>query len=605
MSNWVYIIISLCLLLLGYLLWNELRRPNKARLLWRIIATVLAVTSLAAMVLPIHYHTARSINIVQEAILLTEGFDADSLTQFLRTKKSDYPIFSFDETLVSAKRFHPTVITTADSLQAKRFSTIHIFGYGLEKQSLESLQQEQLVLHPTDIKAGITAIHWQPVVTAGSKWYVQGTFVNATATTLTLSLTAFGITLDSVIIPANKKQVFQLTTVPKQLGRMLYSIAATNGTDTLEKNPLPLTVQQGEPLKLLLLASSPDFENKFLKNHLAQKGNAVAVRTSISKNKFENEYANLQAFNSNTINANVLNRFDVVIADALALNNLSKEELSAIQTAVKQNAMGLVVRTDTADARATFYNAAFPLNTIIPATKETMQLYLPDTTDQLKPLIMEAPVFMRQQLGTQALVRDKADRVFVSSTLYGAGKILFSSLSNTYSWVLGGNQRSYEAVWATIINKAVRKKPAEEIWAVSPSLPAVNQPAQVQLQNNTTGIPQATVAGAAVYLSNNTALPFEWYGHFWPVKQGWQTGVMLNGKIYYWYAYENNDWKNLRANNMLSDTREYLLQKQLGSTNAVQPLEKETEQSFPAIYLFLIFLAASAYLWAENKYDNA
>ena len=53
-----YIVLGLCLLLLGFLLWKEWRRADRRRLLGRLIATVVTVGALACLALPLYYQRA-------------------------------------------------------------------------------------------------------------------------------------------------------------------------------------------------------------------------------------------------------------------------------------------------------------------------------------------------------------------------------------------------------------------------------------------------------------------------------------------------------------------------------------------------------------------
>jgi hypothetical protein len=55
-------ILVVSVLLLFYLLWNEIRRPNKLRLLGRIIASIVAVTSLACLALPVAFNVTKNID---------------------------------------------------------------------------------------------------------------------------------------------------------------------------------------------------------------------------------------------------------------------------------------------------------------------------------------------------------------------------------------------------------------------------------------------------------------------------------------------------------------------------------------------------------------
>ncbi len=53
--NWTILVLLICLLLAVFVLWKEVIRVNKARLLWRIVASVFAVIAIACFALPIGY----------------------------------------------------------------------------------------------------------------------------------------------------------------------------------------------------------------------------------------------------------------------------------------------------------------------------------------------------------------------------------------------------------------------------------------------------------------------------------------------------------------------------------------------------------------------
>src|SRR6185503_19616373 len=109
MSFWNYIVVCLSLLLLAILLWWEIRRGNKTRLVGRVMATTLMVASLAAITLPIAY-TCRSAAGSKEGIFLTEGYDPDSARIYLSSG-------------VEVK-----------DLKDLHVSALHVLGYGLTEE---------------------------------------------------------------------------------------------------------------------------------------------------------------------------------------------------------------------------------------------------------------------------------------------------------------------------------------------------------------------------------------------------------------------------------------------------------------------------------------
>ncbi len=299
----------------------------------------------------------------------------------------------------------------------------------------------------------------------------------------------------------------------------------------------------------------------------------------------------------------MLDKLDIVIADASELASISKQELATLQSYLIQKNKGLIVKTEGTSSRSSFYTNSFALTTGN-YNAQPITINLIDSSLKLPPLLIENPLFIRNQNGTLPLVSDKQNRIFVSSSLYGTGKIVFSTLSNTFSWALSGKQDDYSNFWSELLNKASGKKIDEEAWGTSPILPRINKPITIYLRTNNYGVPQGQVEGATVYLKNNYNLAFEWSGTFWPLKEGWQTGIQLNGDTYYWYAYGTNDWKTVEAFDKLQMTEQY----ETDNLNNIASSEKTSTlevAEFSKIYFFILFLISCSFLWFENKFYNS
>ncbi|MGI8636202.1 MAG: hypothetical protein ACR2KZ_12445, partial [Segetibacter sp.] len=409
-------------------------------------------------------------------------------------------------------------------------------------------------------------------------------------------LKSFNATLDSVNVLSGTNQKFQLATIPKHAGRAVSLVIALAGKDTIEKEMVPVEVEQGDPLKVLILASSPDFDNKFLKDRLAQNGYVVVERTSVSKNKFEKNFLNTPTVPLGRITSSLLDKFDVTIADAAALNSLSTPELTSIQTQVAQKSMGLIVKADSV-SNSSFYSSSFPLATL--GNRQLLGLSLSDSTN-FPAINVESVLSIRSMPGTQPLVADKQNRVFVNSSLFGSGKIVLTTLANTFSWALAGYQNDYDKFWTELLNKVSAKQVADEAWTISPALPEINKRVQVQVHTNSAKVPQGQVGEAAVYLKQNPDLPYQWDGIFYPTKAGWQVGIQLSGKPFYWYAYDKSDWKMIGEKERLEATVRYLSD----HNNILRKGEKEArmiDREINKLIFLLLFLFCAGYMWFENK----
>lgn len=179
---------------------------------------------------------------------------------------------------------------------------------------------------------GVAAIDWQRKLLAGDTLRIRGRWAGPS---VKIVLMGMGAVVDSAITGGE----FTVGVMPPQHGRAVYTLAAVSGSDTLEKEEIPVEVEQGRPLRVLLLAASPDFENTFLFNFLSGAGDAVASRTMVSKDKYQNSFANMAERPLGELGPALLDGFDVVVAD--------KEELTPmIHRVVRERGLGLYVKGD-------------------------------------------------------------------------------------------------------------------------------------------------------------------------------------------------------------------------------------------------------------------
>src|SRR6187402_447284 len=78
--NWTYIVLLICLVLAIFAVWREVQRESKRNLILRLVAVLVAIAGLACIILPITYEGNISLNEKNQAVLLTDGYNADSVT---------------------------------------------------------------------------------------------------------------------------------------------------------------------------------------------------------------------------------------------------------------------------------------------------------------------------------------------------------------------------------------------------------------------------------------------------------------------------------------------------------------------------------------------
>jgi hypothetical protein len=605
MMAWNYIIILSSLLGLVFLIWKETVRVNKLRLTGRLLASVIAVAGVAFMALPWTVKVAgKTATSRRQAILLTDGYRPDSVKLFLKHAANDVILYTSDKSLLKNDlpgiiRFLPGAAFFADSL--KNYDALHVFGYGFTKQEAEQLRGLPIVFHPSVMPPGVQSVYWPRHLESGQALVIQGNFYNNGSAPVTLFLNGLHTNLDSTIITPGDCQRFQLTTVPKNNGRSVYSLVAMLGRDTLETEAIPFEADFIKSIKVLMLAASPGFENKFLKNWLFKNSYPIVSRTTISRNKYEKEYLNGNEIKFNSITNSLLNKFDIIISDADELAALSAPELAAIRTHIEQGALGLIVKADSFSTPRAFYSKPFPLYYGGGDSSKQVFLHWQSPVLVSQKLANNNAGLIKKQPGTQPLIFDQASGIYASASLIGFGRLVATTLNNTFSWQLAGYDTAYHSLWTMLIEKAAPANQRTESLSIEPYLPRVNEPVLLTLQAGAATAPQITLAESNVYFEQNVHIPTEWQGKFWPVRTGWQsvTGMMDNS----FYVFKASDWKIMQSLQKYYDTKNYSGHNfTLKKSRAIN--EAGARVPLPKIYFFLSILVSCGYLWWEKKYRD-
>ncbi len=572
MAVWNFMVIGLCLLLLVFLLWKEIIRLNKKQLFGRIIASILVVVSLACLAFT--FNIKNKINKSRSAILLTEGFNKDSIDIY---DKNNTPVYYFTD--------FPT---------NQSFDSLQIFGYGLTEGQLNEIKATILIFHPTIHINGINSADWPRIINAHELFYVQGNYNNNSANAIKLVLKAYNNPIDSIIIKPNTQQAFSLKMMPQHVGKAIFNLLAIANKDTIEQEPIPMQVLPTNKLNVLVLASSPDFENKFLSNWLAENGFAVALRTTISKNKFKQSFLDTSKFSLNRISPEILNKFDVLVCDATELATISLQELNTIKNQISTNGMGLIIRADT-NITTSFYHGIFPIK----ASTETKQTLHVNIQDSSYNLYAENPAFIQQQIGTQPLIIDNQNRILANSSLFGSGKIILATPDNTYSWLLANNLTAYQNYWTLLLQQAAHKSVRSVDFFIGSSFPFINQPVNLFIASQH-AINKINVNESFIAPQQNALFPFLSSGTFWPTFSGWQATILTDGSTNWWYVNDSTDWKSIFNQQKLKATYAYINHQKYNS-KTINKLDEFENKPFPKIYFFIVFFICCIYLWVEKK----
>jgi hypothetical protein len=580
----IYIFIALALLL-AFILFKEIKRENKSNRILRILASIFAIIALYFIASPIKYKRQVSVKETNSAILLTEGYHKDSLESW-----KGRSIFTTEKEIAEKNKNVKHIGDINKFLSSNsKFEIFHVYGYGLENHEFESLRGKNLIFHPSVLADGISSINWSNKIRSGEELLIQGSYNNLEKREIKLVLQGMGTNLDSTFIEKESAN-FELKCIPKHLDKAVYSLIALAGGDTIVKEDLPILVKAKEPMRILILAASPDFENKFLKNWLSEQGFSLAIRTTISTNKFNSEFLNGSKIDLTHINATLLNDFDMLIGDIQELARLSNVESQVLQNQINLG-MGLLIKTDAIESGSGFYKKAFSLQENKKAIPKTMNLTW-NGQEATKNIIQGSTLLsIMPQSGTQSLVKNELGDILISSKLLGRGKIVLSLINDTYTWVLGNQLNDYSSFWTYVLQKAGKKKELAVNYII-PQIPIINK--ELQLSSDSLKL---NINGDQLALIQDPVLQFEQRGSWWPEKTGWQS---IDNEKEWIYVFDESAWKGVRAAEKIKNTKKrWMLEKKDSIKEKFAHSIYEDQVS--AIWFYILFLLCCTYLWLEEK----
>jgi hypothetical protein len=590
--SWTVSVIIICAAITVIAVWLEYRRENEIRLALRIVVTLIAVAALACIALPITYNGKAETTGNNEAVLLTEGNNPDSLTGYKQFFTAD----------ASIKKAYPKAILLTDIQDIYSYSPVisqlHIAGYGLEEFDLQQLHNTNVIYYPPPPSTGVQSINWQQQLKAGDQLQVQGKFNNTASKPVKLILKGLNTALDSVVIPAGQITSFALTTTPKITSRAAYTLLALDGKDTLEKENIPVAVNPVKPVKVLLLSASPDFESKFLKNWLAGNGYVVASKTIISKDKTSQDFVNMAKQSLDHLSMALLDKFDVIIADLSALTILPSVDAAALRQQVEQQGLGIVIRADSTGKSSSWLQEKFRINTASLKTQLTLPLLLQNRQAKTSPLAID-PSFIENGNNLQNLVSDTQNHILASSTLSGQGKLVYTTIHNTYTWMLGGSDKDYTSLWSLLISKAARKSIPVSNWQIENTIAMVNKPVTLQIQSGTTPA-KLIINGATVPILQNPLIPYQYTATYWPQNMGWQQINNDGQSPSWWYVYPEGSWKTINQLKKITETKNFV-KGGVKSPTVTKQIQQSAAIEVPKMYFYLLLLASCTFLWVERK----
>lgn len=578
-----------CFLLLCLMAYQEITRTNKHWLAARLIASAFASIALALMVIPITVKYQAKQQNAQLAII-SDGYHPDSLEKIPHQK------YFLNQTLAPLlKRKANFIPDLAYHLAAHpEIKKIAVYGHGLTDEELKKINALPLEFHPTAKPNGVTACHWKDELKEGETLVVQGQYHNASSKTSILKLTGFGKTLDSTNISANTTVKFSLKHQIKQKGQAVLQLVALQDKDTLSQELVPVQTLGKKPLKIVVLGSSPGFEYNFLKRWLYENQYALALRNRISKDKYSLEFLNRSNIDLNRLSTQLLQKEDLLLLDQQEFENITGPEKQAIKQAVAQG-LGLVILAQEPNTTEPWIKN---LNLTASKKQEKINpLLLTAQQVKLSTLPEQVPFLMGNNVDQQPLVTDGQLAVAVQK-LYGKGKVVASSLPNSYQWSLMGHQHDYALYWTTLIEASARTAEPTYLLQTARYIPMEMNKLNFSLATPGSTIPVIKNDQQILSSKQNMLFSNHWQLQYWPLTPGWHT-LNIDDQKHNFFVFGKENWHALIANQRMDYNRAYVLSH--SSANNLTEATVILHKTISRWWFFIAFVFATGFLWFESR----
>jgi|GEM_PF-654476 len=563
-------------LLLAFLVWKEIGRKSRF-LLARIVAVVFMILSIVAWLLqPTQALRKETAGI----ILLTKNYDRTKVDSLVKK----YPKLTILR-LNDAVDFENVIAIQAYEWSDYKSEIAFILGDGLPFYEEEIINGPYTFI-PSKLPIGITQLETPVDGHIGQMAMISGT-INIPGRT-TLILQGPGQAEDSVTLKGAGLKSFSLSFQSQQAGLFQYALVTRDSLNIETESKIPIEVKPEEKLSILFVQKYPTAEVRYLKNFLAEKGNAITVRSQISKTNFHYEYSNQESIRIDRLTPEILETLDLVFLDSESLNGLSPSELKTLEQACREG-LGAIILLNSTDTKSK-----------IPLLNASTTTYAQDTV-RLKGtstnFVLPATPVSIAATSVITPVVVSSNRTLSGFVNLGAGKVGFQLLHETYRLLLEGKINDYANVWSPLLESITRLK---------------MQHFKIQIENQFpyyTDEPLSISVIAAnedpILKNENTTIPLQedviiddfWHATTWADKAGWHQLQTQDSTQLNYFVSSADEWQTLRVTNQHK-------QHQSRSTSYSEKTQRELisiAKPISPLLFFITFLLSSGFLWLAPK----
>ncbi|MEM8962949.1 MAG: hypothetical protein AAGD38_15815 [Acidobacteriota bacterium] len=496
--------------------------------------------------------------------------------------------------------------------------SLHISGDGLAGWQWRALGSRVRVSRsdpPPTLEPGIVKIDWARRIELGDSLRVEGLLAqNGHGGTLELVGPA-GV--EAVFdVPTNDPiESFALTSTPKSAGRWLYELRWRYGENEV-RTPLGVVVDRPTVLRVLWLEGAPRFETRFVVDHLLDRASTgldirFAIRSMLTRDRFRMAFHGLDTIDLDTLTADLLRGFDMVVVDGESLSVLRDAERTELRRAIEEEGSSLLV------VPSRGIDSAFT-DSLVPFTADPIpgfvdyQARLRLDRERTSSALSLPPSELSRRPGHTPLAVDPSGRVLAARTTRGRGTVAVSLVANSHRWLREGQPEPFAVLWARLLESSRGNTTTR--WVVPNGPILTDHPLEIAIVTATPE-PELLFRDASgeswrVPLEQSQVETDRWYGVVWPRAHGWselrlvsQDGPMVRDV----HVDESKAWRAYRQYDRQQATRAATLGVRETATDdttdekvSTVPTERRFSRRLRLVGFLLTVLGLSL-LWLDER----
>ncbi|MEQ8470650.1 MAG: hypothetical protein RIC35_05670 [Marinoscillum sp.] len=480
------------------------------------------------------------------------------------------------DSLRSAGYLLASPTTVGQTLQTENISELVLVEQTLKPWELQAVNAEKLSFKPAEVD-GIIDFQLPSRIRKGKEIDIELT-INVDQNHY-IHWSLGDESLDSLEVKRGSSQV-TINLIPKASGNQIYALNGISGADTLYSEILPMKVENPEVPAVLILSSNPNFETRFLKNHLGDFGYAVSSRTNISSEIANEEFINAQRSNLAYLTESKLQQYQLLIIDSEAFSGLSRAEQKHINTLNRTGNLGILVISTPPESMKGLWTVA-PKSELRQANilGNDLQVYTSTSSALNSITVNQQPIAYYQS--------------------NGIGKIGLLAIINLYQLKLDGQTKIYEQLVKKITQPVMPFQKSNEL-AYLPEVVRFEQKTHFQFMSRSKA-PKILIDGVSHPVRESAFRPHFYEVSFWPQREGWNSFTILPDSVSYdYFVFSKEQWasKEQFELNRYNDLYARTYQKQTKGNTF------KSKEAISKWYFLIGFLTCMTLLWAEQRFVN-